>query len=117
MNKIPYKVRLCIGVGLILWSIAAFIATIIYGSYGAPIWILIAGPIFALIAFAIGIVFVPKTNEDGSPIVAKSKPKQNKQDRRKPKKQKEPFMSDKEWKESEDEEDDMIFIDEIVEDD
>ena len=44
-------------------------------------------------------------------------PKQNKQDRRKPKKQKEPFMSDKEWKEFEDEEDDMIFIDEIVEDD
>lgn len=117
MNKIPYKVRLWIGVGLILWSIAAFIATIIYGSYGAPMWILIAGPIFALIAFAIGIIFIPKTNEDGSPIVVKTKPKQKKQHRRKSKKQKESFMSDKEWKEFEDEEDDMIFIDEIVEDD
>lgn len=117
MNKIPYKVRLWIGVGLILWSIVAFLATIIYGSYGAPSWILIAGPIFAVIAFAIGIVFIPKTNQDGSPIVVESKPKQKKQHRRNSKKQKEPFISDKERKGFEDEEDDMIFIDEVVEDD
>lgn len=79
MNKIPYKVRSWIGVGLILWSISAFLATIIYGSYGAPTWILIAGPIFAVIAFTIGVIFIPKTNEDGSPIVVKIRPKQKKQ--------------------------------------
>lgn len=109
MNRIPYKVRLWISVGLIFWSISAFLATIIYGSYGAPTWILIAGPIFAVIAFAIGVIFIPKTNKDGSPIVVKTESKQ--------KKQKESLKSDKECKEFENEEDDMIFIDEIVEDD
>ena len=117
MNKIPYKVRLRIGVGLILWSIAAFIATIIYGSYGAPTWILVAVPIFAVITFAIGVVFVPKTNEDGTPIVIEKKRKAIKPKNRKPKKQKEPFISDKEWKELEEEDDEMMFIEEVVEDD
>lgn len=117
MNKIPYKVRLWIGVGLILWSIAAFIATIIYGSYGAPTWILVVGPIFAVIAFAIGVVFVPKTNEDGIPIVAEKKSKPKKPKNRKPKKQKKPFISDEEWKELEEEDDEMMFIEEVVEDD
>jgi hypothetical protein len=116
MNKIPYKARLWVGVGLILWSIAAFIATIIYGSYGAPTWILVAGPIFAVIAFAIGVVFVPKTNEDGTPIVVERKSKPKKPKNRKPKKQKKPFISDEEWKELE-EDDEMMFIEEVVEDD
>ena len=117
MNKIPYKVRLWVGVGLILWSIAAFIATIIYGSYGAPIWILVSGPIFDVIASAIGVVFVPKTNEDGTPIVAEKKSKPKKPKNRKPKKQKKPFISDEEWKELEEEDDEMMFIEEVVEDD
>lgn len=116
MNKIPYKARLWVGVGLILWSIAVFIAAIIYGSYGAPTWILVAGPIFAVIAFAIGVVFVPKTNEDGTPIVVERKSKPKKPKNRKPKKQKKPFISDEEWKELE-EDDEMMFIEEVVEDD
>ena len=117
MNKIPYKVRLWVGIGLILLSMAAFIATFIYGAYSAPIWILIVGPIFAVISFVIGVVFVPRINEDETPIVIEKKSKPNKPKNRKPKKQKKPYISEKEWKELEEEDDEMMFIEEAVEDD
>lgn len=117
MKKISYKARLGIGIGLMLWSIAAVIAIIIYASYGAPIWLIILVPILAIIAFAIGVVFVPKTNEDGTPIVVEKKSKPKKPKNRKPKKQKKPFISDEEWKELEEEDDEMMFIEEVVEDD
>ena len=73
MNKIPYKFRLWFGIGLVLWAVVAVVATIIYAAYGAPIWALIVVPIVAVIAFAIGIIFIPKTNEDGTPIVIEKK--------------------------------------------
>ena len=117
MKKISYKARLGIGVGLMLWSIAAAIAIIVYASYGAPIWLIILVPILAIIAFAIGVVFVPKTNEDGTPIVVEKKSKPKKPKNRKSKKQKKPFISDEEWKELEEEDDEMMFIEEVVEDD
>ena len=117
MNKIPYKVRLSIGVGLVLWSILAVIATVIYASYNAPLWILIVGPISAVITFVIGIILVPRTNEDGSPIVIEKKPKIKKPRKYKTNKEKKPYMSDKEWQEQEEEDDEMMFIEEVVEDD
>ena len=117
MKKIPYKVRMGIGVGLVLWSIIAFIATIVWGAYGAPIWALILIPIVAAITFVIGIIFVPKTNEDGTPFVAKKKSNSKKLKKRKTKKSKQPFMTDEEWREQEEEDDEMIFIEEVVEDD
>ena len=117
MNKIPYKVRMGIGVGLVLWSLAAFIVTIVIAAYGAPIWTLILIPIVAVITFVIGIIFVPKTNEDGTPFVVKKKPKVNKPKKRKAKRPRKPFMTDEEWREQEEEDDEMIFIEEVVEDD
>ena len=117
MKKIPYKVRISIGVGLILWSVVAFIATIVWGAYGAPIWALILIPIVAVISFGIGIVFVPRTNTDGTPIVIEKKPKVKKPKKRKAKRYKKPLMTDEEWREQEEEDDEMIFIEEVVEDD
>ena len=79
MNKIPYKIRTGIGVGLILWSVVAIIATIVWGSYGAPIWALILIPIVAVITLVIGIIFVPRTNADG-PQLSLRKPKAKSQE-------------------------------------
>lgn len=117
MKKIPYKVRLWVGIGLMLWSIVAVIGIIIYASYDAPIWLIILIPIVAVIAFAIGVIFVPKINEDGTPIVIEKKPKAKKPNRHKIKKQKRPFMTEEEWREQEEEDDEMMFIEEVVEDD
>lgn len=117
MKRIPYKARLWIGIGLMLWSLVAAIAIIVYASYGAPIWLLIIIPILAVVAFALGVVFVPKTNEDGTPIVIEKKPKAKKPKNHKPKKQKRPFMTEDEWREQEEEDDEMMFIEEVVEDD
>ena len=117
MKRIPYKVRLWVGVGLVLWSILAIIATIIYASYRAPMWILITGPIMAVIAFVVGIIFVPRTKEDKTPIVVEKKQKANKPKKYKPRKQKKPFMTEEEWQKQEEEDDELMFIEEIVEDD
>ena len=116
MKKIPYKVRLWIGIGLVLWSVLAVITTIIYAAYGTPMWILITGPIVAVVAFAIGIIFIPSTKEDGTPIVVKKKQRIKKPKSHKPKKQKKAFMTDEEWKALEEEDDEMMFIEEVVED-
>ena len=117
MSKIPYKVRMGIGVGLVLWSIVAIIATIVSGAYGAPTWVLILIPIIAAITFAIGIVFVPRNKEDGTPIVIEKKHKAKKHRKYKVKRTKKPFMTDEEWREQEEEDDEMMFIEEAVEDD
>ena len=116
MKKIPYKVRLGIGVGLVLWSIVAIIIVIVWGAYQAPIWALVLIPIVAFVFFIMGIIFVPKTNEDGTPIVMEKKPKLKK-NKHKVKKRKRPFMTEEEWKQQEEEDDDMMFIEELVEDD
>ena len=117
MNKIPYKVRTGVGVGLILWSVVAVIVTIVWGAYGASIWALILIPIVAVITFVIGVIFVPRTNADGTPIVIEKKPKVKRPKIRKAKRYKKPFMTDEEWREQEEEDDEMMFIEEVVEDD
>ena len=117
MSKIPYKVRVGVGVGLVLWSIVAIIATIIWAAYGAPLWVLIAYPIISAISFIAGIIFVPRTNENGTPFVLNKKSKVRKPKKYKPKNQKRPFITEEEWKEQEEEDDEMMFIEEVVEDD
>ena len=114
MNNSPYKVMTGIGIGLVLLSIIGIIATIICGAYGAPIWLLVFLLVAAALTFVIGIIFVPKTNEDGTPFVIEKKPKKKKPKQHKVKK---PFMTEKELKEQEEEDDEMVFIEEVVEDD
>ena len=117
MNKIPYKVRTGVGVGLILWSVVAVIATIIWGAYGAPPWALILMPIVAIITLVIGVIFVPRTNADGTLIVIEKKSKIKTPKIRKTKRYKKPFMTDEEWQKQEEEDDEMMFIEEVVDDD
>lgn len=113
----PYRVKMRIGVGLVLCSIVAIIAAIVSGAYGAPIWMLILIPSIAVLLFALGIAFVPKTNEDGTPFVKEKNPNNKKPNKCKVKKSKKPFMTEEEWGEQEEEDDEMMFVEEVVEDD
>lgn len=114
MNRVPYKTRMGMSVGLVLLSIIIIIATVICGAYGVPIWLLVLLSVAAALTFVMGIIFVPKTNEDGTPFVIGKKSKKKKPKRHKDKK---PFVTDKEWKEQEEEDDEMVFVEEVVEDD
>lgn len=109
MKKIPYKVRVGISVGLFSWSICAVIASIVFSQQGL-LWTAYVGPILAAIAFIASIIIMPKTKEDGSPIVGEKKPKPKKIKNYKLKKQKKPFISDKEWDELDEEDEEEMYI-------
>ena len=110
MKKVPYKVRQWIGIGLILWSIAALVVTIIYASHGAPIWIQIMGPILAFVAFIVGIIFVPKTKDESQPQKTVS-PKIKVNRPKKIHKKKEPFITEEELEELDEEDEESMYID------
>ena len=109
MKKIPYKVRVGISVGLFLWSIGAVIASIVFSQQGY-LWTAYVGPILAVTTFVISIIIMPKTKEDGSPIVEEKKSKPKKIKKYKSKKQKKPFISDKEWNELDEEDEEEMYI-------
>ena len=101
MNKFSQKLRIRIGVGLVIFSLLGLVAVIVWNSFGAPKVALIIISIIAFITLAVGVAFIPTIYKD-----KKEKVFQNK----KSKKHKGPFMSEKEWKESEEEDDEMMFI-------
>ena len=111
MKRAPYKVRIGISVGLFMWAIGFIIAAICLSQIGL-FWTAFVGPILAVVAFVFSIVIMPKTKEDGSPIVVEKKQKRAKHKVRKNKK---PFMTEEEWKKQE-EEDDEIEAMEMLED-
>ena len=63
--------------------------------------------------FITSLIFIPKTNEDGSPIVIKKKQKNYHQ---KVHKRKKPFISEQEWQQLEEEEDELMYIEEMEDD-
>lgn len=111
MKHLPYKVRLYLGIILVICSILLVVAVIIYANYHAPTWILVTGPIVAFLSFIIGIILVPRTNEDGSIVVIEKKNKYIK--KYKVPKEKKPFMSVDEWEKEEEEDEEMIYIDDV----
>ena len=111
MNKIPYKVRLYLSIGLFLWAIIAFIISIIVYINTKQLWIIIVIPIIAVISFIVSIIFFPRFKDDGS-LTVEPKEKQHKEKKYKPKKYKKPFISDKEWNELDEEDEECMYIDE-----
>ena len=119
MKKIPFKIRENIAIILFLFSLGLLISSIsIYIQFGLLI-VIIIGPIFAFISFVVSIIFMPTTK-------IKDDIKANSNNNQKINKhrtnnigghKKEPFISEKEWEEQEEEDDEMIFIEEILEDD
>ncbi len=108
MSRVPYKIRLWVGNSLIMLSVFVVIVEILIAPYNTPTWVIILMSFIAALIFIVGFVFIPKTNEDGSPIVINKKEKEHKESN----KQKSPLISEQEWKEQEEEDDEMMFIDE-----
>jgi len=110
MKNVPYKARLWIGVGLIIWSILVLVATIVYASYGAAIWLLVIGPTLAFVAFIIGIIFVPKTKDESQPQKTVS-PKIKAKKPTRMYKEKKPFITEEELEELDEEDEEAMYID------
>ena len=115
MDKIPYKVRLTISIVLFFLSIGFIVSTIVYSNQSLVLWVVIVGPILSVISFVLFVVFMPKTNENETHVEVEKKPKRIKKYRKK--KSKKPFISDKEWKDLDEEDDETRYIEEYLEDD
>ena len=109
MKKIPYKVRLWLSIGLFIWAIVAFIVSIIIYKNTMQLWIIIAIPIIAFISFIMSIVFFPRFKDDGTPAV---EPKQKVQSltHHKTNNSRKPFISEKEWEELDEEDEECMYI-------
>lgn len=122
MKKIPFKIRETISIILFLYAIGTIIASIsLFIQFGLLV-VIIIGPIFAFISFVISIIFMPTTKKEDINTEENNNNHKNikvnkNRYKNSNKKDKEPFISDKEWKEQEEENDEMIFIEEILEDD
>lgn len=111
MNKIPDKVRVGIAIGLFLWSIIAIIMTIIYAYYHYELWIVIVIPILSFLAFILSIIFMPKSIQTNRHAPAKPKSRTHRPHNDVPKKKK-PFISEKDWEELEEEEEECFAMEE-----
>ena len=115
MKKIPYKVRVGLSIGLFLWSIFAVLMTIIYAYYRYELWIVIVGPICAFLAFIFSIILMPKSLEKDKHAPVKPKPRTHRPHNDVPKKKK-PFISEKEWEELEEEEEECFAMEQVDDD-
>lgn len=111
MNKIPYKVRVALATGLFLWAILAIIFTIVYAYYNYQLWIVIVGPILAIVSFVFSIILMPKTQNEITNNT--SQPKTVHHHRNSYHKNKKPFISEKEWEELEEEEEEILAMEEV----
>ena len=107
MNKIPYKVRVGLSVGLFIYSICALLVSIVLAVNGYGLWIAFVGPILAITAFVFSIILMPKQKQESEPVVNNNKVKSTK----KHKKSKKPFITDKEMEELDEEEEELDYID------
>ena len=112
MKSIPYKVRLWLSIGLFIWSIVAFIVSIIWYTNTKQLWIIIAIPIIAFICFMMSIVFFPRFKDDGTPTVESKQKKQKQLQYSEPKISKKPFITEKEWEELDEEDEECMYIEE-----
>lgn len=112
MKRTPYSLRTVISVISLMLFITLLIIGVVLYSKSSERWITFLLIGISIVFFINALVFIPKTNRDGSPIKIEKKKKKHKN-----KKHKKPFINDSEWKELEDEDDEMEFIDQIVEDD
>lgn len=114
MNKIPYKVRVGIAVGLFIWSILAVIMTIVFSQYHFELWVVIVVPILAVLSFILSIIFMPRTKEGEEEKVVKPAPSKHRP--QKQKKHKKSFISEKEWEELEEEDEECLYISDSTDD-
>ncbi len=116
--KMPKGVRLGVGLGCIVWSLICIPYAIIKYINSKEEWILYIGLFFGFLALLTGLFFIifiknntPVTKDNVEPTN-----KTPKQIQAKAKKEKKPFISEKEWEELEEEDEEAFYIEEIVDD-
>lgn len=118
--KLPKGVRLGVGLGCIGWSFVYIPYAIIKYINEKEVWVLYFGLFAGFLALLTGLVFLiffkskepsetPKKEIHAQPI-SSYKP-------RKVKKNKKPFISEEEWGELEEEDEEAFYIEEMMEDD
>ena len=114
-------VRLGIGFGLLAWSLVCFPYAIIKYVNTKEMWILILGLFAGSLSFISSLLFLLFLKDDKSiettPKQIHVEPKNKEYKPKKNKRVKKPFISEKEWEELEEEDEETMYIEEIVEDD
>ena len=111
--KMPHGLRFGLGFGLFVFAILCIPGTIINYTNIKQLWVLILGPSLFAVSVIVGLFLLIFVN-DKNPIVVEHqevKPKPQKVTKNKNKK---PFISDKEWEELDEEDEEEMYI---VEDD
>ena len=112
MKRIPYKVRLWLSIGLFIWSIVAFIFSIIIYTNTMQLWIVITIPIIAFISFIMSIVFFPRFKDDGVPTIEPKQKAQKPIRHHKANNPRGPFINERDWEELEEEDEECMYIEE-----
>ena len=121
MKKDKNKVIVILGFSCVFLSVTFAIISLLGIFIKYPFWMYIAFPILAVVFFVCCIVLTPKKKVEPKPVVMEEKKTivvtSTKVKIKRTKTIKEPFISVKEWNELEEEDDEMMFIEEVVEDD
>lgn len=111
MKKIPEKIRNKISLSAAIISVVAFIAACICYYASLKTWSIIAF-IVSFVSLIVSAIFTPHTKKVVSPAKEEKKAEINEE---KPKVEKGEFISDKEWDELEEEEEELDYIDDDLE--
>lgn len=106
--KMPHGVRFGVGLGLLVFAILCIPGTIINYANIKQLWVLILGPSLFVLSVIVGLFLLIFVN-DKEPIVAEKQETKAKLQKEK-NKNKKPFISDKEWKELDEEDEEEMYI-------
>lgn len=93
-------------------SIVIFIGGVVWFNNSLKLWIIITAIVVAFILFVLSVVVVPKTK---NAIFSPQEEKKAEKNEEKPKVEKNEFINDKEWDELEEEEEELDYIDDDLE--
>lgn len=124
--KLPKAVRLSVGFGCLGWSLICIPYAIIKYVNEKELWVLYFGLFAGFLALLTGLFFlifiktrppITKDNVEPSDKPVKDVHIHSVFHSSKPKKEKKPFINEKEWEELEEEDDEAYFAEEIADDD
>lgn len=109
--KLPRILRLVVGIVLIVWACICFPYAIIRYTNTKEIWILYLGLFAGSLSLIVGLFFIIFIKDRGSVIQENQNSVPPASHRPKPYKQKKrPFISEKEWEELEEEDEEAMYI-------
>ncbi len=107
--KMPHGVRFGVGLGLLVFAILCIPGTIINYANIKQLWVLILGPSLFVLSVIAGLFLLIFVNDKEPIVVEKQEAKVKLQKETKSKNIK-PFISDKEWKELDEEDEEEMYI-------